>query len=271
MRRPTSAHPTIWWRLAALLGVGLILGVAAPGPALADGARSPEVQAQLGREAYDAGRYLEAVETFEALAAAGHGSGALYYDLGNAHYRAGHLGEAIAAYRRAQLFMPRDADLAANLEHLREETTDRLTVEDDGLTLRDLIFWYDPLTSQEQTWLALILGALAWGSLFLWRLRGRRRLPLSVPILFVAATAVTATALTRHVELTRTPGAVVVHPEITARSGTDAKSIALFYLHEGAEIRARGPLDGEWIQIELPDGRRGWVEARFIQVVKARP
>lgn len=246
--------------------LALCLGLAASAAYAQD--RPPAVQAQMAREAYAEGRYQEAVDGLARLVEDGHASGAVYYDLGNASYRAGHLGEAILAYRRAELFLPRDGDLAANLAHVRQDAVDRFQAPEDGaLTVRDLIFWYDTLTLQEQTLLALVFNAVGWAALILWRSRRVQRLPLAAPIFLVGAALMTVTAVARHVERTHTPGAVVLEPEVTARSGTDAKSIPLFYLHEGAEVRARGPLDKDHVQVELPDGRRGWVERRFLGMV----
>ena len=42
-------------------------------------------------------------------------SPALLFNYGNAEFKAGHLGKAIAAYRRAELLAPRDAEIRANL------------------------------------------------------------------------------------------------------------------------------------------------------------
>ena len=241
------------------------------GVACAQASGSVESEIASSRVAYDEGRYSEAIANLEGMVGAGNTSGELFYNLGNAHYRAGHLGQAILAYRRAQLFMPRDADLQANLSYVRSSVVDQLEAPEDDISAKDLVFWYEALSVQEQTWLAILFGALAWAGLFLRRLREQSHMPLPIPILMILSFALAGTAVTRHVQDTNRPGAVVVHAEITARSGTDAKSVALFYLHEGAEVRAQlGNVEG-WIQITLPDGRRGWVESQFLGLVLPRP
>lgn len=253
----------------ALLTPLLMLLLGAP-PAHAEAPpRAPAVLLQLGQEAYDAGRYPEAAQAFEELVRGGHVDGAIYYDLGNAYYRLGEVGPAVLAYRRAALFLPRDGDLAANLDHVRKQVTDQLAVEDEGPSLRALVFWYDRLSLPEQTWLALGLNAIAWTALLLWKKRERDHLPLYVPTLFVATALFAGTAITRTVEYQTRPGGVITYPEVTARSGTDVKSVALFYLHAGAEVTVREPDGGAWVQVELPDGRRGYVESRFVGLVRA--
>ena len=52
-------------------------------------------------EQYNAGAYADAARCFEALEAEGHLNGHLLYDQGNAWYRAGDVGRAIHAWRRA--------------------------------------------------------------------------------------------------------------------------------------------------------------------------
>ena len=58
-------------------------------------------------------------------------------------------------------------------------------------------------------------------------------------------------------------GGVVLAKEITVRSGNGINNTALFQLHDGAEFRITKQ-EKEWIQIELADGKRGWVESRWV-------
>src|SRR6516162_4620208 len=70
-------------------------------------------------ELFDAAKtpqeYRESAAPLESLLAGGVRSGAVYYNLGNAYYRAGEYGRAIAAYRKAKPYRPRDPYLEANL------------------------------------------------------------------------------------------------------------------------------------------------------------
>jgi uncharacterized protein YraI len=56
---------------------------------------------------------------------------------------------------------------------------------------------------------------------------------------------------------------VVLAKEITVRSGNGINNTALFQLHDGAEFKITKQ-EKEWIQIELADGKRGWVESRWV-------
>lgn len=70
---------------------------------LFDAAESPE-------------QFREAAREFESILAGGFRSGAVYYNLGNAYFRAGEYGRAILNYRKAKPYLPRDPYLKANLQ-----------------------------------------------------------------------------------------------------------------------------------------------------------
>jgi tetratricopeptide (TPR) repeat protein len=69
---------------------------------------------------YQDQNYEGAIETYEAIGELGVVDGALYYNLGNAYFKAGHLGRAILNYERALRLMPGDEDTRANLAFANE-------------------------------------------------------------------------------------------------------------------------------------------------------
>src|SRR5512141_279622 len=79
-------------------------------------AQTPEQRFEQGNEAYQQGKMSEAVEIYESILRNGYLSGPLYYNLGNAYYRAGNIPRAILNYERALRLMPGDEDLHHNLQ-----------------------------------------------------------------------------------------------------------------------------------------------------------
>lgn len=71
-------------------------------------------------EAYNAGEYQLAIDTFESLAENGL-SAPLLYNLGNSYARADRTGMAILNYERAARLASGDSDIQGNLELLRRE------------------------------------------------------------------------------------------------------------------------------------------------------
>jgi tetratricopeptide (TPR) repeat protein len=76
--------------------------------------------------------FRSSAEGWRQVIAAGGNGPAAWFNLGNAELRAGNLGEAIAAYRRAERLDPIDDDIAANLAEARRRVT--RPIEADGGT-----------------------------------------------------------------------------------------------------------------------------------------
>jgi tetratricopeptide (TPR) repeat protein len=69
--------------------------------------------------AFAAGDFTAAKAGFQAILEADGPSAAVLYNLGNACFRAGLVGEAVLSYERALLIAPRDQDMRANLRQVR--------------------------------------------------------------------------------------------------------------------------------------------------------
>jgi tetratricopeptide (TPR) repeat protein len=72
-----------------------------------------------GNILYEKGKYEEAIQEYEAVLSRGLESGPLYYNLGNAYFKANLLGKALLNYEKALRLMPRDNDLLSNYTYAR--------------------------------------------------------------------------------------------------------------------------------------------------------
>jgi len=79
-----------------------------------------------GNEAYQQGDYESASKYYLRAIKNNAGNGHIYYNLGNAYFRQGFYGRAIASYRRAKIQLPRDPDVIANLQLARDEDVDSI-------------------------------------------------------------------------------------------------------------------------------------------------
>ena len=100
--------------------------------------------------------------TYEKILQSGAISPALYFNYGNAEFKSGNLGRAIAAYRQAAELAPRDAEVRANLDFARNQVQGP-TLRESRWSLQD---WLGTLTLNEWTGLAaaafwLLFGLLA--------------------------------------------------------------------------------------------------------------
>lgn len=238
---------------------------AAPLAALEVDGLEPEEILLRANTAYESGEYARAVALYQSLVERGVDNGHLYYNLGNAHLRNGELGRAVAAYRRSRSLLPRDEDVAANLEFARKSARDALRPPGPSPVLTTLFFWHFQLSRPELLRLVVLANALLWGVLIL-RLFGRRSEVLRWLSFALAALVLTTgiSLLIRSVHPSRV--AVIVPQEIDVHAGTRADTVVRFKLHAGTEVAVSELRDG-WLQIRLPDGERGWIEARHAEVV----
>lgn len=220
-----------------------------------------------GVQATRAGLHEEAVEHFIDAIEDGARDPSVYHGLGNALYREGHSGLAVAAWRRGLVLAPRNGDIAANLDRARKESEDRL---DPPERHAEAFFWQAWLAPRDGALAASVLLALALGSLLVRRIiRGRGRRVASwgweAPLLAAGGGVLIASTVSASAT---PPSAVVVVPELRARSTLGEDGVELFVLHEGAEV-ATVERDGAHVLIALPDERKGWVSASA--VVSAGP
>jgi tetratricopeptide (TPR) repeat protein len=220
---------------------------------------------------YDSGKYTSAADCFASLEAGGNHNGHLLYNLGNALQQAGKTGEAILAYRRAQLYLPRDGDLIANLTSARNKARDDLPPPGEREAIAaTLLAPYDSLSAAE----LLIAGTLCWALLFtLLTLRSWRDEDLvSVPMVLLAILALLALSghLARSYQVSEQPTGVVLSEEVTLRSGRDLRSVELARLHEGAELDVLAEED-DWTQVRLSTGQKGWLPRPSVGLARFAP
>src|SRR5215831_6409541 len=70
---------------------------------------------------YEQSKFAEAAASYEKLLRSGQASESLYFNWGNALFKNGQIGRAIAAYQQAQQMAPRDPDVRANLQFARNQ------------------------------------------------------------------------------------------------------------------------------------------------------
>ena len=234
-----------------IVSLGLIVAALLP---LRAQAAIPTAAFDAANRLYEENKFADAAAAYEKLAQSGQASAALYFNLGNAYFKSGQIGRAIAAYRAAQQINPRDPDLRANLQFARNQTS--------GPTLLPsrLQKWLGRLTLNEWTLLAasalwlwlLLLAILQWRPALKPALRSYI-VALAV-ILGLSCACVISTL--RATRFTRT--VIVITPEATVRYGWLPESRVAFTLHDGAELRVLDQKD-EWLQVSAGPGKIGWL------------
>jgi hypothetical protein len=216
-------------------------------------------------QAYRAGNFREAAEGYHRLIEGGHGSGQIFFNLGNAYYRLDELGEAILNYERAKWSIPRDADLRFNLRHAKEQVIDAVA-GDRGL-LQAAFFWIHSVNLKELFWTFAAINCLFWAILIARRF-SRSEL-LYYGLLFSVAFWLLAGISfgVKWVQVERDDRAVVVEEEINVLSGPDLMDTVLFKLHEGTIVNLERSEDG-WSLVEISKDKRGWTAPGSILPVR---
>ena len=211
---------------------------------------------------YAEGKFAAAATAYESILHSGKVSANLWFNYGNAEFKAGNLGKAIAAFRRAELLAPRDQEIRANLGYVRNQV--------QGSTAHQAHWqdWFGQLTLNEWAWLTV---AAFWLTFILLAVRQVR--PVLVPklktatsigvmltMLFGAVLGVQAAAHFSNAV------AVVTTADASARSGPFDDAQGVFASRDGAELSVLSGHD-DWVQVTDGTGKIGWLNKKQAQVV----
>lgn len=223
--------------------------------------------AQQAGEHYRQGDYAAARSIYEMLLEAGGKDSAIYYNLGQTYFELQDMGRALVNYRRAQLLAPRDLDLIAAIERVREARVDILG---DETHLMDNLASLTAglLTIEEFDWVMFGLW-ITLCSLIGWFVIGPRWQPLLRGLLLIVGSVLIVALILwicRHYVNARRPAGVVVEDVVSVMSGPGDDYLAIYDLHAAAEVRLLERRAG-WAHFILPDGREGWIRLETIEMV----
>lgn len=225
---------------------------------------------QKADDSYRQGNYQQAISDYKELLTKGISS-ALYYNLGNAYYRSDSLSKAILCYERAYKLSPSDKDIRFNLQFARSKTIDKIAPGDDNfftvmyrsvVTFADVDTW--AFTGICSIIIALVLMLCYLFASPLW-LR-KTGFFGSVVFLFVFVFS-TAFAWQQKYWFDNSRGAIVMSSAIGVKSAPEDKTPDAFIIHEGTRVNI---LDNDikgWKQIQLGDGREGWIKSGVIEMI----
>ena len=231
----------------------------------------PDSLFKAGVEAYTGGDYQRALEDWDDVRETGLSSKELYFNLGNAYFKTGEIGKAVLWYERAQRLDPSDKDVAYNLEYARALTQDRI----DEVPEFFLEAWGRKAcySLPSNTWAALSLVFLALtlvlALLFLLgSTSGRRRLGFFAGIVtLLVALLGWDFAQWQKTEAKRQDIAIVMKPVSSVKSSPSTDGAKdLFILHEGTKVIILDNVS-DFSQIEIADGRQGWIQTKDIEVI----
>lgn len=246
-----------WWALIAFgfalgTGVGLRAAEADPAGEAFDGA------ARL----YEQGKFREAAAAYEKLASQGAGTVSVLFNQGNAWFKAGEKGRAIACYRQAQKLAPRDPEISANLDTIRGK------VGSSGAPRPGAVDRFLALLTPNEWAAVALIGVWVWFGLMMareWAPKSQILGPSAGWILAAGVAVLMAVAYGAKAR-DRRSDAVVIASEATVRFGPLEEAQAAFTLPDGAELRVTDR-KGAWVEVRDGTGRRGWIGSRNLAMI----
>lgn len=222
-------------------------------------------------DAYNEGAFEKAIEYYEEILDQGQHSAALYYNLGNAHYKLGEIAPSIYFYEKALLLNPGDPEILNNLEFARNMTLDAI----QPLPQTDISRFYKGILGVfgmdgwAYTGIAfMLLFVLGYLVFYLSRSPNLKRVSLvsSLVFLFLCALS-TVISYLRYREYRSDQPAIIFADEVTVRSEPNPRSQEAFRLHEGTKVQVQDSLS-DWRKVLLSDGQTGWMPAASLKVLK---
>ncbi len=211
--------------------------------------------------------YAGALRLYREIIDQGWESAPVYYNLGNAYFKEGRLGQAILSYRKAEKLSPSDPEIKKNLQYARRSVKDDLAALKPPLftRIKESLVRLFPL----RTW--FLLTSFLYLLTGLWIITAAVFRPLKkllFPVLkvllpiFIMAALLTGFGYFYY----SAPRGIVLDKAVVARYGPAEDNASAFELHQGSEVRVARKKNG-WIQVILPDGKTGWLPADSLGLI----
>lgn len=228
----------------------------------------PEDLFREGNIAYNEGAYARAITYYDSISSSGMHSAALYFNLGNAHYKQNAIAPSILNYEKALLLDPENQQVLDNLAFAQNMALDRFSAlpESDLKTVSNRLLYITSVRG----WSILVVVCIWIAVLFFYlyikgTTSGSKRLFFSG---FILAGFCTLIALMFAFQQKRTNQntrpAIVFAQEESFRAEPNLRSEVLLTIHEGAKVFVQESVE-DWVKIKLANGAVGWIPKSSIQ------
>jgi hypothetical protein len=224
-----------------------------------------------GNQLYQESDFPGALEAYQTVLAAGFEGADLYYNMGNAYFKTGDLGNSILSYERALTLRPRDPDILANLELARSLTADEIEPLPRFWVFSVLSWWVNLLPLAGLMALVTAAYLLVAAGLCVRILSYRVRVVGWATWVAGGATLILlvfgTTLLAREGVIGGTEWGIIMAEEVAVQSApSDEDDLTLFRVHEGTKVRIDQDTD-TWSEVVLEDGRVGWVPSEALEAI----
>lgn len=214
---------------------------------------------------YQTENYMDAIKQYETILNFGFESASVYFNLGNAYFKSEKLGKALLNYERALRLDPRDPDIVANLGFAQS------IVEVYGEDVGKGVFWSQArhqlrkISSEELSWLILILFFI-WGGVVLLKVLNKIRMSSFISMFLSISFFLVISLGGYGIKQFEMNGASVVLAETKAKFEPMDNATDYFQLAEGVVVHKLKTKYG-WHRIQRSDGRVGWVPQIYLEEI----
>jgi len=214
--------------------------------------------------------YDKAILTFEKIIDEGQIKNAmLHYNLGNAYFLKGDIGNAILNYRRAEKLDRSDTNIQKNLTFARSKRIDKVGVKTEKRVLQTLFFWHYDFAIKTKFLLTCIFFGIVCICVagIIWFGRSASLVTPAVICAVLTVCILSSLILESRTKDSRICG-VITAKEVIARQGDGQNYSPSFKdpLHAGTEFDVLESRPG-WLHIKLFDDSNAWIpddSAEFI-------
>jgi tetratricopeptide (TPR) repeat protein len=219
---------------------------------------------------FSAGSYKEALQAWTEVYNTGYRSANLCYNMGNAYFKLNNVPQAILFYERASLLKPEDEDISYNLQIARTLTVDRFQ------EIPELFFvkWFNfvSLFLSSNLWakisITTFILSLLFLSLYIYASNYRYKILgfwLAVALFLVSLSSFIFSGRNKSLVFD-SHKAIITASVVNGKSSPDSSGTDLFLLHEGTKVSVEDEV-GDWLEIRLSDGNKGWVPLKNLSII----
>lgn len=223
----------------------------------------PQTAIKEGNELYKKGMYSQSASKYQIVVDSGYVSADLFYNLGNAYYKANDVKRAILYYEKAKLLNPRDKELNHNLALAQSKAVDKIQNIPDLFFMEWIRNFRDQFAVDSWSVFSIILFISGLSGFLLYFFTYKLNLKKtgfwvgSICIFLAFVSFLFASSGFNSQIKQRT--AIIFVKGVTVKSTPSETGTNLFILHEGTKVKIIDKVDN-WQKIKIPDGNQGWVK-----------
>lgn len=219
--------------------------------------------------AYIQEKYDKAVELYLQVANENGKDAQICYNLGCAYYRLDSIAKSVLWFERAALLQPDDEDIIYNLDLVRTKTIDRFIPRHEMIFVTAYRGVVNAMSSHKWACMGIAFFVLFFVSLVLYLYSSRivlRKTGFFSSLVFLSFTILANIFAYQQSEYASSHmKGVIMETAVTVKSTPSENGNELFVIHEGTCVEIQDDSMKEWAQIQLADGKIGWIEKKSFE------